>query len=1032
MESLRPRDERKLVTVVFADLAGSTELTARQDPEPLRALLAAFFEEMTHQVQVLGGTVEKYAGDAIMAVFGVPRVHEDDAERAVRAALAMRESLTQLNPMFQEEHGVTLELRVGIASGEAVAAAGEAREFMVTGGVANLAARLQAASPGIAISEETYRLTGPLLLAERLPPLTLKGFEKPVTAYRVDGMRSVEAGARGIPGLTSPVVGRDAETESLRRAIDELRQGRGQIVSVVGEAGLGKSRLKIERRESLPEGMRWLDARCHAYTQSTSYAPLIQVLRAIFQLTGAEPAAIARTKVRAALRSLAGDRAEQAQAAVAHLLAIELEPGKRDSGSMDPRQLQSQIVGALRALLEGVAGRGPAVLAVEDIHWADAASIDILTVLAELTDFLPLMILVTSRPDVEGGSWSFRFHVQRNFPHRLTELQLKPLPPEASERLAGNLLRVSELPEAVRRQIMERSEGNPFFLEEIIRSMIEQQALRREGDRWVAAADIGAISLPATLRGVIAARIDRLPNAAKVALQRASIVGRFFTRRALEALGADGVDLDRALADLMRAEMIRELRRLPEPEYLFKHALTQEAAYAGILVEQRRTLHRRLAEHLELEGRALDEQAAVLAQHWSLAEDWDKALQYTAQAADRAQRLHARPEAVALYWQAFGLLDHLPQTSERSRLHIDMTLGLVMRPGWARDESQVREGRRHIETAKRAAVECGDIGLLIKLEAREGNISSDESLLRSAVARAEALGDPSTMAFANAEYGGLLGFVGRYEESLGRLDRASELLGAEGARRDQAMIMATNLRCYSSRAGRIADALDYAARAREIGDEHGDLRLRAWRAMESEPHLYKGQWAEAARVAEEYLPAAFEIGEWNVMLFASGFLGLAWLKLGRVQDARRVLDRAAREGRARPGLAYPMSFVHIALAQLHLAEGDAAGAVQAAREALVAAERGGYRLEQGAAQRVLGVALAALARREDAGDAFGKSLEILEAIQSSPEVAQTLLAYGRFLAMDDPAAGRVLISRALGLFEAMGATGWVTEARAAL
>jgi class 3 adenylate cyclase len=532
MESLRPRDERKLVTVVFADLAGSTELTARQDPEPLRALLAAFFEEMTHQVQVLGGTVEKYAGDAIMAVFGVPRVHEDDAERAVRAALAMRESLTQLNPMFQEEHGVTLELRVGIASGEAVAAAGEAREFMVTGGVANLAARLQAASPGIAISEETYRLTGPLLLAERLPPLTLKGFEKPVTAYRVDGMRSVEAGARGIPGLTSPVVGRDAETESLRRAIDELRQGRGQIVSVVGEAGLGKSRLKIERRESLPEGMRWLDARCHAYTQSTSYAPLIQVLRAIFQLTGAEPAAIARTKVRAALRSLAGDRAEQAQAAVAHLLAIELEPGKRDSGSMDPRQLQSQIVGALRALLEGVAGRGPAVLAVEDIHWADAASIDILTVLAELTDFLPLMILVTSRPDVEGGSWSFRFHVQRNFPHRLTELQLKPLPPEASERLAGNLLRVSELPEAVRRQIMERSEGNPFFLEEIIRSMIEQQALRREGDRWVAAADIGAISLPATLRGVIAARIDRLPNAAKVALQRASIVGRFFTRRA--------------------------------------------------------------------------------------------------------------------------------------------------------------------------------------------------------------------------------------------------------------------------------------------------------------------------------------------------------------------------------------------------------------------------------------------------------------------------------------------------------------------
>jgi class 3 adenylate cyclase len=180
MEASRPRDERKLVTVLFADLAGSTELVARHDPEPLRALLAAFFEEMAQQVRALGGTVEKYAGDAIMAVFGVPRVHEDDAERAVRAALGMRESLAQLNPMFQEEHGVTLELRVGIASGEAVAAVGEAREIMVTGEVANLAARLQAASPGIVVSEETHRLVGPLLLVERLPSLALKGFERPV------------------------------------------------------------------------------------------------------------------------------------------------------------------------------------------------------------------------------------------------------------------------------------------------------------------------------------------------------------------------------------------------------------------------------------------------------------------------------------------------------------------------------------------------------------------------------------------------------------------------------------------------------------------------------------------------------------------------------------------------------------------------------------------------------------------------------------------------------------------------------------
>jgi class 3 adenylate cyclase/tetratricopeptide (TPR) repeat protein len=1032
MSPVRSFDERKLVTVLFADLASSTELAIRHDPEQVRALLAAFFEEMTQQIIALGGTVEKYAGDAIMAVFGVPRVHEDDAERSVRAAVAMRESLAQLNPMFEQDYGVQLELRVGIASGEAVAAARPAREFMVTGEVANLAARLQSASGGIVISEETHRLVGPLLEVERLEPLTLKGFAEAVTAYRVDGLRPLEAGARGIPGLSSPVVGRETETESLRRSIEELASGRGQVVSITGEAGLGKSRLKIERRERLPEGLRWIEGRCHAYTQSTSYAPLIQILRAMFQLTGGEAQPIARTKVRAAIRSLAGERHDQAQAAVAHLLGIELEPGRRSEGAADPQQLQAQIVVGLRALLEGLLARSPVVLAVEDIHWADTASIDTLTILTELTDFLPLMILVTSRPDVEGGSWSFRFHVQRNFPHRLTEIQLRPLGPEASERLANNLLHVSELPEPLRRQMMERSEGNPFFLEEIIRTLIERQVLRREGDRWIAVADGGGISLPATLRGVIAARIDRLGEVAKATIQRASVVGRFFTRRALLALAEDNADLDRALADLMRAELIREQRRLPEPEYLFKHALTQEAAYAGILLEQRRLLHRRLAGYLEQEQGSLDERAALLAHHWLLAEDWEKALKYTVLAAERARQLYARPEAIALYWQAVELLDRLPRTQERSRLHIDVVLGLVAIPGWMLDEARRQEGLRQIEAAMRTATEIGDVGLLVRLEAREGNISSDESVLRRMLARAEASGDRMTLALAHSQYGDFLGNQGRYEEALTRYGRAIDLLGGEGARYDQAMNMAVGGRCYSSRAGRIDDALSYAARAREIGEELGDARLRAWRAMEAEPYLYRGLWAEVVQVAEENLPLAFEIGEWGVMLFTSAWLGMAYVKLGRLDEAGRVLERAAREGRARVGYSYPMSFVETAVAQLHLALGEPARAVEAAREALGLAERGGFRLEQGAAHRVLGLALEALGSWNEADSAFRKSREILEAIQSSPEVAQTLLGHGRFLARDDRAAGRALVERALVMFEEMGATGWLEEARRAL
>jgi len=246
------QEERKLVTVVFADLVGSTELAVQQDPEQLRGLLSAFFEEMAQQIRSFGGTVEKYAGDAIMAVFGVPRVHEDDAERAVRAAIAMLETIGQLNPTFEQEYNSRLELRVGIATGEVVAATQETREFMVTGEVANLASRLQSAASGIVVSKETHRLLEPLLESKRLDHLSLKGFSESVTAYRVIGLRQLDRKPRGIPGLHSPIVGRDRETEILNRCVEDLQRARGQIISIIGEAGLGKSRLKIELREGLP------------------------------------------------------------------------------------------------------------------------------------------------------------------------------------------------------------------------------------------------------------------------------------------------------------------------------------------------------------------------------------------------------------------------------------------------------------------------------------------------------------------------------------------------------------------------------------------------------------------------------------------------------------------------------------------------------------------------------------------------------------------------------------------------------------
>ena len=1027
-----PSEERKLVTVLFADLVGSTELAVRQDPEQLRALLSAFFDEMTHQIRTFGGVVEKYAGDAIMAVFGVPQVHEDDAERAVRAALAMRESLVQLNPMFEQEYGARLDLRVGIATGEAVAVTDPARELMVTGEVTNLAARLQSAAHGIVVCPETLRLVRSLIESESVGPLSLKGFPAPVNAHIVTGLRSIPE-PRGVPGLSSPLVGREGEATALERCAKELGGGRGQIVSITGEAGIGKSRLKNELRENPPPNVRWLEGRCQAFTQTSSYAPLVQILRAVLQLTGTESQQVARTKLRVTLRSLVGSKYEQVHLAVAHLLGMQGEPGQPLPPAMDPRALQSQLVLALRSIVEALATREPVILTVEDLHWADPATIEVLTVLSELTDLLPLMILVTSRPDPEGGSWDFRFHAQRNYPHRLTELTLAPLPADASERLVENLLHVAELPEAIRKRILAQSEGNPFFVEEILRTLIEEGVLRREGSRWIAAGDVSRLAMPATLRGLIAARIDRLPPAAKATLQRASVIGRFLSYRALRALHEGDGELDRSLAHLLRAELIREWAHVPEREYLFKHALTQEAAYAGILLDQRRELHRRLATFLEQEATPASDRAPLLAHHWQRAEEWEKALTYSLEAADRAMKLYARPEAIAHYWQALELLDRLPVTAERNRLRIDAVLSLVDLPGWRRNDRERTAGFEHLDRALTAVAELDNEPLMARVEAVRAWHRQDEASLRRALERAEASGDDSARAYATLHYGGHLGQVARYEAALSHIRQGIDLLGTLGRTLDQAWEMASSGRCYFARAGRIPESLDYAARARHLGDSLDDPKLRAWLAMEVEPYMYKGQWEDVVRIAEEGLPHCWVIREWSPLFWISAWAAIAYVRLGRLEHAKRLLDRALPECEAQgSSQVWMMVWLQMALAELSVALGDRTAALTAAHRAAHDAGQSHLRMEHGAALRVLGRTCEALADRDAADTAFRQSLELLEAIQSRPELGQTLLAYGRFRVRDDAAAGRALIERALGLFEEMGATGWTEDARAAL
>jgi tetratricopeptide (TPR) repeat protein len=643
------------------------------------------------------------------------------------------------------------------------------------------------------------------------------------------------------------------------------------------------------------------------------------------------------------------------------------------------------------------------------------------------------MILIVCRPDVEGGSWEFRFHAQRNYPHRLTEIQLNALNQEQAELMIRNLLSTSEFPEGLQDLTLERSDGNPLFLEEIIRTLIEEKALRREKDYWIAPKEMDRPMIPSVLRGVIAARIDRLPTNAKLVLQHASVVGRVFTYRAIQAITDGDRDLDRSLAHLLRVDFIREKKRLPEVKYLFKHVLTQEAAYASILDDQRRVLHRKVAIFMEQEIMDIsDEYAAVMAYHWLRTEDREKALEYTLQAAERARKLHAQPEALAHYWQALKLLDQLPRTEKRRRIHIDVIIALTRMTVWLRDAGEQKEALRHIEEAMRSATESGDDASTSLIESAKAMLSLDENLFLKAIEHAKKSGDKLALAHTLVRYANTyLGAIGQYEKALKHIGQAIDLWGAEGATYDQAYTMASGGRCYCAREGKLDEALKYAARAREIGEAMGDARLRAWGAMEAEPYMYKGLWKNVVRVAEEGLPVAWKIREWPVIFWSSGWLGIAYLKLGRLEDAKRILDRLLKEIEARTILPYFITYLQIAAAQLQLAIGEPEKALGASRKALQLAEQS-FRLEQGAANRVLGQVQEATGNRDEADAAFRLSLQILDEIQSRPELAQTLLAYGRFKAEGDSDAARTLIERALSLFEEIGATGWISEARAAL
>jgi class 3 adenylate cyclase/tetratricopeptide (TPR) repeat protein len=1009
------REARKVVTVVFSDLAGSTSLGERLDPESLGRVMARWFAAMRAVLERHGGTVQKFIGDAVMAVFGIPALHEDDAVRAVRAAAELRRELEALNRDLARDWGVTLALRTGINTGEVVAGDPDVGDALVLGDAVNLAARLeQAAAPGeVLLGEPTWRLVRDAVTVEPVAPLTLKGKQQPVAAFRLLSVTP------GVPGharrLDAPMVGRERPLRLLRDVFETTVADRAcHLVTVLGAAGVGKSRLAAEFLAEVGRRATVLRGRCLSYGEGITYWPVTELLRTAAGLTDADDPSTARARLEA---KLAG---EDRAAAIADRLAGLL-------GLADPTGPE-ELPWAVRRLLEALARERPLVVLLDDLHWAEPTLLDLVDHVADWSRDAPIVLCCLARPELlearpgwGGGKLN------------ASTLLLQPLGAADSERLVEHLLGRVTLAEAARRHIVETAEGNPLFVEELLGMLIDDGLLVRADGSWTLTTDLAAVPVPTSIATLLTARMEQLDGGERAVVGRASVIGQTFYRDAVAELSADA---DRAavagsLTALVRKQLVRPAASdlAGQDAFRFRHLLLRDAAYAGLPKALRAELHERFAGWLErTAGERLREHPELLAHHLEQAyrlraelgpvDDRGRALAGAAaerltQAGRRAQALGDMPAVAKLLQRAAGLLP--ADAPGRPELLVDLGAALLEtgaieqadaalaeaaaadldadpRRAWrvrldcsllrfvhGREQRSTEELGREAEQAIAALTELGDdagLGrawlLLGEVHNNRGHMAAMAQAAERAMGHARRAGDLARVDLAIGRLGIALPFGPMpVEEAIGR---ARELLEqTRGRRRWEAGILRALARLEAKR-GRFPEARALLAQGRAIVEELGlRFNLAAFALTSGEIEALAGELA----AAEQQLRLASELfgrlgDKWSISLVAPNLAEVLHLQ-GRNEEARRLTEEA--EAAAEPDI--PEQFLwRKARAKVLAAQGDGEQAERLAREAVALAERTDHLEEHADTLMTLADVLRQAGRAAEAAPAIRAALRL--------------------------------------------------------
>lgn len=1016
--------ERRVVTALFCDVVGSTSLAETMDPEDWADIVNETVAQMVVCIERYGGTVAQFAGDSILAIFGAPVAHEDDPYRAVRSGLDIVANVGRGN-----SHGVEIQVRAGIHTGLVVIGdltAGDLNVYAALGDTTNVAARVQTmAEPGsLLVTADTHRLVSDDVTAVEIGPVEMKGKTDPVGVYEIVDAREVSARRRGIPGFESPMVGRDEELGRLLELVDYTRAGSGRVSAIIGEPGVGKSRLIAELRDqvSAMERTRWVVGRCAAYDEHRPYHLLASMVLALAGTTEADhPDVIAK-----AVKDLAEPVFGVDSPSQHHLLQLlGLAAGHPDD---DPDVLHSHYDTALADLISSLAAANdPLILVCEDIHWADASSAELLSGLLERIQHAGAMLVIVSRPDRGSHGWNVVNQADRNLGEAFLATRLQPLEDADSRRLVANLLEIESLPEDVRDLVLSRSEGNPFFIEEVVRMLVDRGLIEKSGERWIATSAISTLDVPDTLHGLLASRIDALPAEVREIARIAAVIGRRFDTPLLTAVaGNEPATIPPELSVLEARGVIKLADVRPELSFSFRHALLHDVTYESMLKKERRRLHGEVGEAMTtLHAARLAEYAPTLARHFEEARDQEQALRFLVMAGEVAAARHAMPESYDFYRRAAELMAADPATPVEARVDLALAAaaaGMRFIPGL--------ETVAALEAVRVDAEALGDsdrlarvYALSLRVRAMMEETYADpgfRDVMDRAYALAPQVSQPDLQALLEGMMGQALRSADEFAQSVALVGGSVSPLEEAGRVGEAAFNAALAADVEASR-GRFDEADRWIGRAAILADESGNPNVIA------DVELMKGRIAAArgelkTALAHTRLGTDTAEGAGNIECTLVGNFLIAdqQLRSGDAAAAIPHLEKTFELGEfCNAEAMVALGKAWMATARAALGDLDAEAFAAPLEKALAVGSRSGEAAVR--LQRAVAISGGSAEEWAQAVTDFERAIELFESIEARPDQARAIHAYANAL----EAAGRqddsrVQLAAATAMFDSMG------------